>query len=387
MTVATASTMTIPDYCRDPDAVLKDKIKSWRYGRAPDYKNTRKVYHQTKEQDHAPGSLESMVENLVKNWEVEASFKQDINDWRTIDRDAYTFAVNGGKPCSADHMLKVGTYNALIVSNPYYAPEHSDFNSSHKTFKRMMPTFAWEVVEVHGMPPNISFKWRHWGVMKNDYVGFNEAGEKVTVKAHGGTINFYGLTVAKLTDDLRIQSLDTFFNPMEMFEQIGRGGKIEKVTVGRLGKYTLLPGEKHTDYYGMDDHIKKFPENNPMLAKEDSDKVEVPLRPRVVETFPIEIPQSRPLSPAYSHQSTASHNSLTFEEMSRMTPADCPFLMKWRTAAPENSTPASETGDDEEDNYEDDGVNPWGEIGKAMSYETIVETVADAADAGSDSDN
>ena len=71
-------------------------------------------------------------------------------------------------------MLKVGTYNAIITANDYYSPEKSDFESSHKTFKRMMPTFAWEVIEVHSGPPVVAFKWRHWGVMKSDYVGLNE---------------------------------------------------------------------------------------------------------------------------------------------------------------------------------------------------------------------
>lgn len=38
----------------------------------------------------------------------------------------------------------------------------------------MMPTFAWEVLEVYSGPPRVAFRWRHWGSMKNDYVGFNE---------------------------------------------------------------------------------------------------------------------------------------------------------------------------------------------------------------------
>jgi len=71
-------------------------------------------------------------------------------------------------------MLKVGTYNAIITANEYYSPENSDFASSHKTFKRMMPTFAWEVLEVYSGPPLVAFKWRHWGTMVKDYVGFNE---------------------------------------------------------------------------------------------------------------------------------------------------------------------------------------------------------------------
>lgn len=56
---------------------------------------------------HEAKSLETMVENLVKNWEVEASHKLDVNEWRTVDPANYTFAVNGGSPQDATHMLKV----------------------------------------------------------------------------------------------------------------------------------------------------------------------------------------------------------------------------------------------------------------------------------------
>ena len=33
----------LPDYLVSPDAILGDSA-DWRYGRAPDYSNTRKVY-------------------------------------------------------------------------------------------------------------------------------------------------------------------------------------------------------------------------------------------------------------------------------------------------------------------------------------------------------
>lgn len=118
-----------------------------------------------------------MVENLVKNWEIEASFKTDVTTWRTIDSSSYKFSVNGGDLQDAEHMLKVGTYNAIInpgLGNAYYSDKHTDFEKSHEVFKKMMPTFAWEVVEVYAGPPKAVFKWRHWGEMKNDYVGVNE---------------------------------------------------------------------------------------------------------------------------------------------------------------------------------------------------------------------
>ena len=228
----------LPDYVTDPDAVLKDTA-DWRYGRAPDYSKTRKVYAETKSMTHEAGSLPQLVENLVKNWEVEASFKPTLKDWRTIDHANYSFAINGGEPQSAEHMLKQGTYNAIISPNEYYSPEYSDFASSHKTFKRMMPTFAWEVLEVYSGPPTVSFRWRHWGVMKNDYVGFDNKGQKVTAPAHGNAIDIQGVTVATVNDALQLQSVRTWFDPLDMFRQIAPTGVVKKEAVDK----SLSPGD------------------------------------------------------------------------------------------------------------------------------------------------
>lgn len=237
----------LPDYVLTPNATLGDDKATWRHGRAPDYSNTRKVYESTKTMSHEAASLPNLVENLVKNWEVEASFKPEIEDWRTIDPPNYTFAINGGPPQTAEHMLKVGTYNAIITPNEYYDPTKSDFDSSHKTFKRMMPTFAWEVLEVYSGPPVVAFKWRHWGVMKSDYVGYNDKGEKITAKAHGGTIDIQGVTVAKVDDKLRLQAVDTWFDPLEMFRQISPAGDVTRtIHVPKPGEdiTTQLHGEE-----------------------------------------------------------------------------------------------------------------------------------------------
>ncbi|RDW84443.1 hypothetical protein BP6252_02033 [Coleophoma cylindrospora] len=278
----------LPDYVLDPNAVLKDDSASWRYKRAPDYTNTRKVYEETRKMNHQAGSLPNLVENLVKNWEVEASFKTDINDWRTIDKPNYTFSINGGRAQSAEEMVKVGTYNAVIAPNQYYSPEHSDFNSSHKTFKRMMPTFAWEVLEVYSGPPQVAFRWRHWGVMKNDYVGFNDAGEKVTAKAHGGFIDIQGVTVAKVNDKLQLQSVETWFDPLEMFRQVAPDGVVKKEVV------PLSAGADIT-----------------IRLHGDSEEKTVEVESSDVKT-----------APAHSKETTITH-----EEMSKVTPAECPFLM------------------------------------------------------------
>lgn len=45
---------TLPDYLTDPDAVLKDAQAKWRYGRAPDYSKTRKVFAESKPTSGSP---------------------------------------------------------------------------------------------------------------------------------------------------------------------------------------------------------------------------------------------------------------------------------------------------------------------------------------------
>jgi hypothetical protein len=45
----------LPDYLTNPDAVLGDKDAKWRYGRAPDYSKTRKMFTESK-QSHMPCS-------------------------------------------------------------------------------------------------------------------------------------------------------------------------------------------------------------------------------------------------------------------------------------------------------------------------------------------
>lgn len=220
----------LPDYVLDHNAVMKDEA-NWRYGRAPDYTKTRKVWEESKKMSHEPQSLPDLVEKLVKNWEIEASFKKDLKDWRTVDTSNYTFSVNGGPPQTGEHMLQVGTYNAIIESNEFYCPMRSGFEGSHKTFKRMMPTFAWEVLEVYSGPPTVSFKWRHWGTMKEDYVGVNSAGEKIRIKAHGGLIDIEGMTVAKVNDKLQLQSIEVWFDPMTMFRQMKPEDGVEKSAV------------------------------------------------------------------------------------------------------------------------------------------------------------
>ena len=53
-------------------------------------------------------------------------------------------------------------------------------------------------------------------------------GEKITVKAHGGPIDIQGITVAKVNDKVQLQSVETWFDPLEMFRQISPDGAVER---------------------------------------------------------------------------------------------------------------------------------------------------------------
>jgi hypothetical protein len=111
--------------------------------------NLWRIYGVAKTRSHESGSLPNLVENLVKNWEIEASFKTDPQDFRTVHPSEYRFFVNGKESQAAQNMTEIGTYNALIAPNEYYSPNHCSYDQSHMIFKRTMPTFAWEVLEVY----------------------------------------------------------------------------------------------------------------------------------------------------------------------------------------------------------------------------------------------
>jgi hypothetical protein len=56
---------------------MEDKDIKWRFGGAPDYTLVNLAYLKGKTRHHGEGSLESVVEGLVKTWEMERSHKLD----------------------------------------------------------------------------------------------------------------------------------------------------------------------------------------------------------------------------------------------------------------------------------------------------------------------
>ena len=96
-----------------------DEIK-WREGR-PDYTKNNIKYLRERTQNHASGSIEETVQNLVKTWEMEASHKLDLKDWKTIDPENYLISANGCQRFKAQEALKNGNYSNLMQDTaPYY---------------------------------------------------------------------------------------------------------------------------------------------------------------------------------------------------------------------------------------------------------------------------
>jgi hypothetical protein len=64
--------------------------------------------------------LEELVENLVKTWEMEASHKSDMSQWKTISREGYSVQTNGGKLLDGERAAEIGNYNALMIESEIY---------------------------------------------------------------------------------------------------------------------------------------------------------------------------------------------------------------------------------------------------------------------------
>ena len=89
----------------------------------------------------------------------------------------------------------MGSYNALLKSSlpeefKYYKAEEESFESSHDVFRSAFPRgFAWEVISVYSGPPQIAFKFRHWGFFEGPFKGHAPTGE---------IAQFYGLAILKV---------------------------------------------------------------------------------------------------------------------------------------------------------------------------------------------
>ena len=206
----------LPLWVQDRDKVItNNEGVEWRKGKRPDYSHNDRVFQQESKHDHQKGSLEAIVHNLVRTFEMEVSNKIDPQQWLSVVADKFRMSSNGGKEYTAQETAEQGTYNLFMSQNQYYNPKEETFESSSEVFHTAFPEgFLWEVIEVLSGPPNVTFKWRHWGTFKGN---FKEH------KATGKTIEIIGISLARLTEDLKILSIEHYFDNSKFIKDLTAG--------------------------------------------------------------------------------------------------------------------------------------------------------------------
>ncbi|BAZ65323.1 hypothetical protein NIES4106_00610 [Fischerella sp. NIES-4106] len=208
----------LPLWVQDRDEVItQSKDAQWRYGVPPDYAESKAGLAQESKCCHLEGSLEAIVQNLVRTFEMEVSFKSNPQQWLSVVQDKFRMSSNGGSLYTAQDVYTSGTYNAFIGDVENYKASEETFESSGKLFRTAFPKgFLWEVLEVYSGPPNVTFKWRHWGTFNGPYKDYAPTGQ---------TVEIVGMSLARVTDDLKILAVEHYFDNSEFLNKLTSGNK------------------------------------------------------------------------------------------------------------------------------------------------------------------
>ncbi|XP_034015634.1 pathogen-related protein-like [Thalassophryne amazonica] len=196
----------------EPERMFMDdpNIK-WRTKR-PDFSKVNKKYLEGKTRSHPKGSLEETVENLVKTFEMEASHKIDPKDWGSVDPDKFELCTNGGKTYTLADVIEKGTYNLFLDENPLYTAQETSFEQSMDLFKGCFTDgFAWELLDLYGALPVLTFTWRHWSNYTGPYRSHPPTGE---------TLEVYGSAIVTVDEHLRITRLEMYFDFTPMLSKL-----------------------------------------------------------------------------------------------------------------------------------------------------------------------
>jgi hypothetical protein len=217
--MTTTESSNLPLWVQHRDKVLEQSTGvQWRYDTAPDYTHSNENLTKESTRNHPQGSLETIVQNLVRTFDVEANFKINPQQWISVVQDKFRMSTNGGPSYTVSDLVESGTYKLLIGNTEHYKASEENFESSTKLFHTAFPNgFLWEVLEVFSAPPNIAFKWRHWGHFNGQYKDYASTGE---------TVEIIGMSVVRVTDDLKILSLDHYYDNTKFLDKLTAGGKL-----------------------------------------------------------------------------------------------------------------------------------------------------------------
>ena len=194
---------------------LDNDTKSWRYGEKPDYTKSEERLAKHSQYNHTEGSLAAIAQNVVRVFEMEASFKEDPSEWVSIVQDKFVMQTNNGRAYTPQEIARVGTYNTFLLKSEHYDPNQEDFQSSANVFHTAFPEgFLWEVVEVYSGPPAVTFKWRHWGEFTGSFKNHTGTGERIEI---------VGVSIAYVNDRLQIEKLEHYFDNSKFVSSLTAG--------------------------------------------------------------------------------------------------------------------------------------------------------------------
>jgi len=207
----------LPLWVQDRDVVIaNDEEVQWREGKRPDYSLSNEILEREKNFHHPEGSLEAIAQNLVRTFEMEASHKANPQQWLSIVIDKFKMSSNGGQQYTAQDVAEQGTYNLFLGESEQYSSKSESFESSFELFHTAFPNgFFWELAEVLSGPPSVTFKWRHWGKFSGSYKNYAPTGE---------TVEMVGVSIARVTEDLKIESLEHYFDNNAFLQNLTSGG-------------------------------------------------------------------------------------------------------------------------------------------------------------------
>ncbi|XVE60177.1 hypothetical protein DITRI_Ditri05aG0107100 [Diplodiscus trichospermus] len=198
---------------------------NWRYGAPPNYDVVNKLFEDERTKVWPPGSLEEKVQNLVKTWEMEIFHKASLDDFKSVDTDKFTFGLNGRKPLNMMEIKELGGgYNPhLQTSLPEelrcYDPYKETAESSHRAFITTFPRgFALEVLKVYTGPPEIVYKFRHWGYNEGPFKGHAPTGELV---------EFFGIAIFEVDEEMKIGKVEFFYDRGELLGGLLKGATMD----------------------------------------------------------------------------------------------------------------------------------------------------------------
>ena len=89
------------------------------------------------------------------------------------------------------------------------------------TFKQSLRGgFAWECLKVYSGPPVVAFKWRHWGKFSGKLRCPISDTEKIVAEPTNKVVEIFGVTIAHVNDKFQIESLETFYDPAALFNEM-----------------------------------------------------------------------------------------------------------------------------------------------------------------------